>query len=119
MIRKPAFLTMPGLSRRGACAAGASACLAAWAGPALGQVATTNAAFPDKKLKVAFIGDSMADGLWGSFVRSFTREKCLREHMDGGRYAKNGTGLTRTDGHDWAVQARKIAESYGPAAVVA
>lgn len=119
MIRKPAILATPGLSRREVVLAGSAACLAAWAGPVFGQAVPTNAALPDPKTKVAFIGDSMADGLWGSFVRSFTREKCLREHMDGGRYAKNGTGLTRTDGHDWPVQARKIAETYGPAAVVA
>ena len=70
------------------------------------------------KTKVAFIGDSMADGLWGGFVRLVGQDKCFKEHLDGGRYARNGTGLTRPDSYDWPAQARRIAESYGPSAFV-
>ncbi len=73
----------------------------------------------DARIRVAFIGDSMADGLWGAFVRTITRDRCLKDRADGGRYARNGTGLARPDSYDWPAQARKIAESYGPAAVVA
>lgn len=103
-------------SRRFVLAGGVGAGLAAAApGWAAGETA---AAAEGKRIKVAFIGDSMADGLWGSFVRSFTRDKCLKDHADGGRYAKNGTGLTRTE-FDWPAQARKIVETYAPTAVVA
>lgn len=106
-----------GLNRRQVLGAAAAWPLAASA--AVAETAPPSPTGGADKIRVAFVGDSMADGLWGSFVRSFTKDKCLRDHMDGGRYAKNGTGLTRTDGHDWVAQARRIADSYGPACVVA
>lgn len=70
------------------------------------------------KLRVAFLGDSMADGLWGAFVRLVGRDRCLKEPFEGGRFAKNGTGLTRLESYDWTEQARRIAESFHPALVV-
>lgn len=77
-------------------------------------------AAPDpSRVRVAFIGDSMADGLWGAFVRTLTRERCLKDRADGGRYARNGTGLARSDSYDWPSQARRIVETYAPSAVVA
>ena len=103
-------LAVSGLAGRGALGQGA---------PAIGAAPAANAAQEPNRLKVAFMGDSMADGFWGAFFRYLTREKCLKDRMDAGRFAKNGTGLTRTDSFDWPIQARKIVETYGPGAVVA
>jgi uncharacterized protein len=103
-------------SRRGVLACGAGLALMP---PALSRAAPEAAATADPgRIRVAFMGDSMADGFWGSFVRMLTREKCLKDRADGGRYAKNGTGLTRADSFDWPGQARKIVETYAPAAIV-
>ena len=46
---------------------------------------------------VAFVGDSMADGLWGAMFRRLGKDKCLAERVKLIRKAKNGTGLTRLD----------------------
>lgn len=100
-----------------ACAAAALGAAPASRALAVGSEAAT--AEGAARLKVAFVGDSMADGFWGAFVRTLTRDKCLKERLEGGRYAKNGTGLTRTDSYDWAAQMRKIVETYQPSAVVA
>lgn len=90
-----------------------------WTAEAAAEAEAANAPAAADRTRVAFMGDSMADGLWGAFVRSFARDRCLRDGMDGGRYARNGTGLTRTEGHDWVAQARKIVDGYAPGAVVA
>jgi hypothetical protein len=51
--------------------------------------------------KVAFVGDSMADGLWGAFFRLAGRNRCGDDQLLLIRAAKNGTGLARPDHFDW------------------
>jgi uncharacterized protein len=51
--------------------------------------------------KIAFVGDSMADGLWGAFFRLAGRNKCGEEQLKFIRNARNGTGLARPDHFDW------------------
>ena len=53
---------------------------------------------------VAFVGDSMADGLWGAMFRRLGKEKCLAERIKLVRNVKNGTGLTRLDQYNWIDQ---------------
>lgn len=63
---------------------------------------------------MAFIGDSMVDGIWGGIYRLAQHDRCLKDHLEAGRYGKNGTGLARSDSYDWPVQAGRIVESWKP-----
>jgi uncharacterized protein len=75
------------------------------------QVAPARA---DAKVKVAFVGDSMADGLWGGIVRLVPRDSCLKGNVELGRFAKNSTGLTRPDRFNWADEVKRIGDSFKP-----
>lgn len=67
----------------------------------------------DEKTKVAFIGDSTADGWWGGVSRLVPRDGCLKG-IELGRFAKNSTGLTRPERFNWAEEAKRIGESFKP-----
>lgn len=63
---------------------------------------------------VAFVGDSMADGLWGAMFRRLGKDKCLAEKVKLIRKAKNGTGLTRLDQFNWVDEIAKIVGTDHP-----
>src|SRR5262245_17833775 len=69
---------------------------------AAGTAATaqTAPANPDPKVKIAFVGDSLADGIWGGTAALAPRNACLKG-VELGRFAKNSTGLTRPDKFSW------------------
>jgi hypothetical protein len=69
---------------------------------------------PDSKVRIGFIGDSTADGLWGGVSRLVPRDSCLKGHVELGRFAKNSTGLTRPERFNWADEAGRIGESFNP-----
>lgn len=92
----------PSLSRRGL-VAGAAALLASPRAVAATPVA-----------KIACIGDSMVDGVWGGLYRLGQRDACLKDRLDFGRYGRNGTGLARADTLDWVAETSKIAAQYRP-----
>ena len=48
---------------------------------------------------LAFIGDSMSDGLWGGFIRLATKNACLSA-ISYERHGTNGIGLVRMDQAD-------------------
>ena len=66
------------------------------------------------QLHVAFVGDSMADGLWGAMFRRLGKDKCLAEKIKLLRRARNGTGLTRLDQFNWVDEIGKIVEEFHP-----
>ena len=72
----------------------------------------------EPKAKVAFIGDSTADGLWGGVARLVPRDSCLKGNVELGRFAKNSTGLTRPDRFNWADEIRRIGDSFKPSLFV-
>ena len=74
----------------------------------------TAAAHSEPKAKIAFVGDSTADGLWGGVTRLVPRDSCLKGNVELGRFAKNSTGLTRPDRFNWADEVKKIGESFKP-----
>jgi hypothetical protein len=74
----------------------------------------TGAVENDLKAKIAFVGDSLADGYWEGVTVVAGRDACLRTHLELGRFAKNSTGLTRPDRLDWATEIRKVGESFRP-----
>ena len=90
--------------------------VAAFAAVFLLALGTVRAAHPqaEPKIKIAFIGDSTADGLWGGVARLVPRESCLKSSVELARFAKNSTGLTRPDRFNWADETRKIGESFKP-----
>ena len=69
---------------------------------------------PAAKVKVAFVGDSTGDGLWGGMTQLTLRNACLKVNVELGRFAKNSTGLTRPDRFNWATEAARIADTYKP-----
>jgi len=64
-------------------------------------------------IHIAFVGDSMADGLWGAMFRRLGKDKCLAERVKLIRHAKNGTGLTRLDQFNWVDEIAKLADDPG------
>jgi uncharacterized protein len=99
------------------------ALMARWIALAIGLVAillVAAAAAPlraesgESKVKVGFIGDSTADGLWGGVTRLVPRHSCLKGNVELGRFGKNSTGLTRPDRFNWADEVKKIAASFKP-----
>ncbi len=65
-------------------------------------------------LHIAFVGDSMADGLWGAMFRRLGKDKCLAERVKLIRKARNGTGLTRLDQFNWVDEIGKVVDEYHP-----
>ena len=63
---------------------------------------------------IAFVGDSMADGLWGAMFRRLGKDKCLADRVKLIRKAKNGTGLTRLDQFNWVDEIGKIVSADHP-----
>ena len=70
------------------------------------------------EIRIAFAGDSMADGIWGGLVRATSNDTCLKGHFTLGRFGENGTGLTRADKFNWAEETKKIIASFSPALVI-
>ncbi len=62
---------------------------------------------------IAFVGNSMADGLWGALFRRLGKDKCLADKIKLIRHAKNGTGLTRLDQYNWVDEVAAIATDPG------
>jgi hypothetical protein len=61
-------------------------------------------------VRIAFVGDSMADGLWGALFRRLGKDKCLSDKITLIRKAKNGTGLTRLDQFNWVAEVGTMAK---------
>jgi uncharacterized protein len=87
-------------------------------GGALALLCACLPARADGKIRIAFVGDSSADGLWGGVTRVVTRDACLKDRFEILRLAKNGTGLTRPDKMDWVAEIGRITEKDRPALYV-
>jgi hypothetical protein len=68
----------------------------------------------ESKIRIAFVGDSIADGYWEGVSVTAGRDTCLKSQLEFGRFAKNSTGLTRPDRLDWAAELRRVADSFKP-----
>src|SRR5215217_6477189 len=69
--------------------------------------------------RIAFVGDSMADGIWGAFFRLTGRQDCSLDELALIRDARNGTGLARPDHFDWTAELDKIVSADAPSVVLA
>ncbi len=67
-----------------------------------------------KVLKIAFAGDSIVDNYWEGILRMVSASPCLKTSVELGRFARNGTGLTRGDKLFWPREVRRIGESFRP-----
>ena len=69
--------------------------------------------------RIAFVGDSMADGLWGAFFRLTGNQHCSPDELGLIRDAKNGSGLARPDHFDWTAELDGLVKDQAPSLVVA
>jgi uncharacterized protein len=76
----------------------------------LGPFATPGMTAETAPVHIAFVGDSMADGLWGALFRRLGKDKCLADRIKLIRKAKNGTGLTRLDQFNWVAEVGVMAK---------
>jgi hypothetical protein len=99
--------------------------LALWLAPAvvappamvsLPAMAATAAAVGEAtpKIKIAFAGDSLVDNYWSGIGRIVDANPCLKSTVELGRFAHNGTGLTRGDRVYWPREIRRIDDSFKP-----
>ncbi len=81
-----------------------------WLALSLGVSADFAVASETGPVRIAFVGDSMADGLWGALFRRLGKDKCLADNVKLIRKAKNGTGLARLDQLNWASEVGAMAK---------
>jgi len=66
------------------------------------------------EIRIACVGDSMIDGVWGGLLRLVSKEACLKPRIKLGRYGENGTGLTRPDRYSWPDSLPDIFAEFKP-----
>ena len=71
-------------------------------------------ATPERKIKIAFAGDSLVDNYWSGMTRALAANACLKNIVELGRYARNGTGLTRGDRVYWPREIAHIGATFQP-----
>ena len=81
-------------------------------------IARATPAETDSKVRIAFVGNSLADGIWGGTAALLPRNSCLKGSVELGRFAKNSTGLTRPEKFNWPDEVKRIGESFKPALFV-
>jgi uncharacterized protein len=77
-----------------------------------------SAAGQGPKIRIAFAGDSVVDNYWSGMTRVVAANPCLRSTLELGRFAHNGTGLTRGDRLYWPREIRRIGETFQPTLLV-
>ena len=66
------------------------------------------------KIKIAFAGDFIVDNYWSGIGRIIDANPCLKNTVELGRFARNGTGLTRGDRVYWPREIRRIDDAFKP-----
>ena len=66
------------------------------------------------KIRIAFAGDSIVDNYWSGIERIVDGNSCLKNTIELGRFARNGTGLTRGDRVYWPREIRRIDDVFKP-----
>lgn len=82
---------------------------------ALMPLAARSALGAADEMRVAFVGDSLSDGMWGGATRLVSHEACLSSRIKLGRFAENGTGLTRPAKFDWVAEGKATVARFKPA----
>jgi hypothetical protein len=76
--------------------------------------ATATVAEASSKIRIAFAGDSIVDNYWSGIERIVDGNLCLKNTIELGRFAKNGTGLTRGDRVYWPREIGRIDDVFKP-----
>jgi hypothetical protein len=76
------------------------------------------AAAVEQKIKIAFAGDSLVDNYWSGIMKLVSADPCLKGKIELGRFARNGTGLTRGDRLYWPREVRRIVDTFKPNVLV-
>ncbi len=66
------------------------------------------------KIRIAFAGNSIVDNYWSGIERIVDGNSCLKNSIELGRFARNGTGLTRGDRVYWPREIRRIDDVFKP-----
>jgi uncharacterized protein len=69
---------------------------------------------PPAKIRIAFAGDSIVDNYWSGVGRIIDGNPCLKNTVELGRFARNGTGLTRGDRVYWPREIKHIDDTFKP-----
>jgi len=69
---------------------------------------------PKVVARIAFAGDSIVDNYWEAIGRVIDAKACLKASVVLGRFAHNGTGLSRGDRLYWPREVRRIGETFKP-----
>ena len=78
------------------------------------RAAAAAVAEASSKIKIAFAGDSIVDNYWSGIGRIIDANPCLKNTVELGRFAKNGTGLSRGDRVYWPREIRRIDDVFRP-----
>jgi hypothetical protein len=78
------------------------------------RAAAAAGAEASSKIKIAFAGDSIVDNYWSGIERIIDANPCLKNTVELGRFARNGTGLTRGDRVYWPREIRRIDDVFKP-----
>ena len=78
------------------------------------RAAAAAVAEASSKIKIAFAGDSIVDNYWSGIGRIIDANPCLKNTVELGRFAKNGTGLSRGDRVYWPREIRRIDDVFKP-----
>ncbi len=82
---------------------------------ALGYLSTVAPALAaEPKVKIAFAGDSLVDNYWAGVSRLAGADACLKTRLELGRFAHNGTGLSRGDRLYWPREIKRIGDAFKP-----
>ena len=79
-----------------------------------GRAATAAGADAAGKIRIAFAGDSIVDNYWSGIERIVDANPCLKNTVELGRFARNGTGLTRGDRVYWPREIMRIDDVFKP-----
>src|ERR1700734_2085863 len=66
------------------------------------------------KIKIAFAGNSIVDNYWSGIERIVDGNPCLKNTIELGRFARNGTGLTRGDRVYWPREIKRMDDGFKP-----
>lgn len=72
----------------------------------------------EDRLRVAFVGDSIADGYWDGVLRLVDQDACLKKRLELLRLHKDSTGLLRNSRYDWPNEIKRIDGRYRPSIFV-
>jgi uncharacterized protein len=82
--------------------------------PGMAAATATADSASSTKIRIAFAGDSIVDNYWSGVARIIDANPCLKSSIELGRFARNGTGLTRGDRIYWPREIKRVDDNFKP-----